>query len=59
MMAFLAGSSFGEGQVYRATDTKLKRDVAVKVLPSALAADPERIARCQREVRTGSYGIRF
>ena len=39
----------GMGEVYRATDTKLKRDVAVKVLPSALAADPERLARFQRE----------
>ncbi len=39
----------GMGEVYRATDTKLKRQVAVKVLPSALAADPERLARFQRE----------
>ena len=39
----------GIGEVYRATDTKLKRDVAVKVLPSALAVDPERLARFQRE----------
>ncbi len=39
----------GMGEVYRATDTKLKREVAVKVLPSALAADPERLARFQRE----------
>ncbi len=39
----------GMGEVYRARDTKLKRDVAVKVLPSALAADPERLARFQRE----------
>ena len=37
------------GEVYQATDTKLKRDVAVKVLPSALAAAPERLARFQRE----------
>ena len=37
------------GEVYRATDTKLKRDVAVKVLPSHVAADPERLARFQRE----------
>ena len=39
----------GMGEVYRATDTKLKREVAVKVLPSALASDPERLARFQRE----------
>ncbi len=37
------------GQVWQATDTKLKRVVAVKVLPSAFAADPERLARFQRE----------
>src|SRR5499427_3452542 len=37
------------GEVYRAKDTKLKRDVAVKVLPEAFAADPERMARFQRE----------
>ncbi len=40
----------GMGEVYQATDTKLKREVAVKVLPSELAADPERLARFQREV---------
>ena len=39
----------GMGEVYRATDTKLKRQVAIKVLPEALAADPERLARFQRE----------
>jgi serine/threonine protein kinase len=39
----------GMGEVYRATDTKLKREVAVKVLPAALASDPERLARFQRE----------
>ncbi len=37
------------GEVYRATDTKLKRDVAIKVLPAALVADAERLARFQRE----------
>jgi serine/threonine protein kinase len=37
------------GQVYRATDTKLKRQVAIKVLPLALADDPDRLARFQRE----------
>jgi serine/threonine protein kinase len=37
------------GQVYRATDTKLKRQVAIKILPPALAGDPDRLARFQRE----------
>ena len=37
------------GQVYRATDTRLKRQVAIKVLPPSLAADAGRIARFQRE----------
>ena len=37
------------GEVYRATDTKLKRQVAIKVLPAALTADPDRLARFQRE----------
>ena len=39
----------GMGQVYRATDTKLKRQVAIKMLPPSLAADAERLARFQRE----------
>ena len=39
----------GMGQVYRATDTKLKRQVAIKILPPALAADADRLARFQRE----------
>ena len=39
----------GMGQVYRATDTKLKRQVAIKILPPAVAADHDRLARFQRE----------
>src|SRR5262245_29956853 len=39
----------GMGEVYRATDTKLKRQVAIKVLPESLAGDPDRLARFQRE----------
>ena len=39
------------GEVYRATDTKLGRDVAIKVLPEAFAADPERLARFEREAK--------
>jgi len=37
------------GEVYRATDTTLKRQVAIKVLPPSLAADADRLARFQRE----------
>ena len=39
----------GMGEVYRATDTKLKRQVAIKILPWSLAGDPDRLARFQRE----------
>ena len=42
----------GMGEVYRARDLKLDREVAVKVLPQAFAADPERLARFEREART-------
>jgi Tol biopolymer transport system component len=43
--------SGGMGEVYRAHDTKLKRDVAIKVLPQVFVNDPERLARFQREAR--------
>jgi serine/threonine protein kinase len=41
----------GMGEVYRAKDTKLHRDVAIKVLPDLFATDPERLARFQREAQ--------
>ena len=39
------------GEVYRARDTELQRDVAIKILPSAFASDPDRLARFNREAR--------
>src|SRR5262245_38080803 len=60
-MALIAGTRIGSyevaaqigaggmGEVYRAIDTKLKRQVAIKVLQEAVATDPERLARFQRE----------
>src|SRR5262245_58863118 len=46
----LIGSG-GMGEVYRARDTKLNRDVALKVLPGAFVADPDRLARFKREAQ--------
>ena len=42
----------GMGEVYRARDTKLDRDVAIKVLPDLVSHDPERLARFEREAKT-------
>ena len=42
----------GMGEVYRARDTRLERDVALKILPVAFAGDADRVARFQREAKT-------
>src|SRR5438067_2811786 len=42
----------GMGEVYRAKDTRLGRDVAIKILPKVMSADPERKQRFQREAKT-------
>src|SRR5262249_42213266 len=44
----------GMGEVYRAKDSRLGREVAIKVLPAALASDPERLKRFAKEARWGS-----
>ncbi len=41
----------GMGEVWRATDTRLARDVALKLLPAAFASDPDRLARFEREAK--------
>src|SRR5262249_15034211 len=41
----------GMGEVYRARDTKLGRDVAIKILPASLSLDPDRLTRLGREAR--------
>src|SRR6476619_3821092 len=42
----------GMGEVYKARDTRLDRDVAIKILPETFAADADRVARFQREAKT-------
>src|SRR5215467_6885450 len=41
----------GMGEVYRARDTRLARDIAIKVLPAAVASSPERLARFERQAK--------
>src|ERR1700758_4042777 len=50
ILSLLGAGGMGEG--YRAHDTKLNRDVAIKVLPDTVAHDPERLARFEREAQT-------
>jgi serine/threonine-protein kinase len=47
----------GMGTVYRATDSKLNRDVAIKILPEAFAQDPDRMARFEREAKALACSI--
>ena len=52
----------GMGEVYRATDTKLDRDVAIKILPESFAGDKNRVARFKREAKvlaTLSHAIEY
>ena len=44
----------GMGEVYRARDPRLGRDVAIKVLPAAFSADPERLRRFEQEARAAA-----
>src|SRR5215469_4829875 len=44
----------GMGEVYRAHDTRLNREVAIKVLPAALSSDPDRLRRFEQEARAAA-----
>ena len=44
----------GRGEVYRARDARLGRDVAIKVLPAIFSSDPERLARFEQEARAAA-----
>src|SRR5438477_3945904 len=44
----------GMGEVYRSRDTRLQRDVAIKVLPQAFSSDPDRLARFEQEARAAA-----
>jgi serine/threonine protein kinase len=44
----------GMGEVYRARDTSLERDIAIKILPDAFSNDPERLSRFEREAKAVS-----
>lgn len=46
----------GMGEVYRARDTRLKRDVAIKVLPETFSQDPDRLHRFEQEARAERRG---
>ena len=47
----------GMGEVYQAADTKLNRQVALKILPEAFAADPDRLARFQQAPRPCRHAV--
>jgi serine/threonine protein kinase len=59
--SYVIASALGAGsmgEVYRARDTKLNRDVALKVLPAAFALDPDRLGRFKREAQLKPANIK-